>query len=221
MKLTDSLYYYPENGMLDCNTYLIRGQKTSILIDPGFNQFLAYRLEALGKDGIRPEDINIISNTHLHIDHCWGNDALKEASGAEILPHPMQKKFYGAAVLETARFFGLEPVEFKEDGFLDEAGLDLGGLRLEFIYSPGHSPDSIAFYCKEGRFLVCGDVIFAGNTGRVDLPGGSAPQLKESIERLSGLDIEYLLPGHMNIVSGADKVRNNFEYIRKNVFPWL
>jgi glyoxylase-like metal-dependent hydrolase (beta-lactamase superfamily II) len=69
--------------------------------------------------------------------------------------------------------------------------------------------------------LACGDVLFEMNTGRVDLPGGNAEDLKKSIESLSQLDIEYLLPGHMGIVSGADKVVQNFDFIRSNVFAWL
>ncbi len=137
------------------------------------------------------------------------------------MSHPLQKKFYDANVHENARFFGMEPVEFKEDGCFDDGKLDIGGMELELIPSPGHSPDSICFYGKEGKFLVCGDVMFVVNTGRVDLPGGSAAQLKQSIERLSQLEIEYLLPGHTGIISGAQKVKNNFEYIRENVFPWL
>jgi glyoxylase-like metal-dependent hydrolase (beta-lactamase superfamily II) len=59
------------------------------------------------------------------------------------------------------------------------------------------------------------------NTGRVDLPGGSADDLKKSIESLSLLDVELLLPGHMGGVGGKENVKQNFEYIRKNVFPWL
>jgi hydroxyacylglutathione hydrolase len=59
------------------------------------------------------------------------------------------------------------------------------------------------------------------NTGRVDLPGGNAADLKKSIEVLAALDIEYLLPGHMGVVAGANRVRANFDYIRSNVFPWL
>jgi hydroxyacylglutathione hydrolase len=59
------------------------------------------------------------------------------------------------------------------------------------------------------------------NTGRVDLPGGNAEALKESINSLAKLDIEYLLPGHMGPVIGGEKVKFNFEFIRSNVFQWL
>jgi glyoxylase-like metal-dependent hydrolase (beta-lactamase superfamily II) len=67
------------------------------------------------------------------------------------------------------------------------------------------------------KFLICGDLIFNENTGRVDLPGGNAEQLKRSIELVSNLDIEYLLPGHMDIVKGAIAVKENFRFIKENI----
>ena len=220
MKLTNILYFYPENGILDCNTYVIKGDP-SIIIDPGLTEYLPNLTSSFLRDGINPKDIDIIINTHLHADHCWGNAAFKEISGARILLLPVQKKFYDTAVIQTSEFFGIPSVQFKEDGYLDNNKLDIGDMELEFIHSPGHSPDSTSFYCKEEKFLICGDVIFSQNTGRVDLPGGNADQLKQSIEKLSQLDVEYLLPGHMNIVTGAEKVNSNFEFVKKNVLRWL
>ena len=55
--------------------------------------------------------------------------------------------------------------------------------------------------------MICGDVLFEMNTGRVDLPGGDGEALKKSIESLSILDIEYLLPGHMGVVTGSGQCR--------------
>ena len=220
MKLTNNLYFYPEKGMLDCNTYVIRGDP-GIIIDPGSVQFLPALVQALHKDGIDPEDIGIIANTHLHVDHCWASAAFKELSGAEIIIHPVQKKFYNIAVIETSEFFGLQPIDFKEDSCLDGDKLNSGDMEFELIHSPGHSPDSIGYYCQRDKVLICGDVIFSGNTGRVDLPGGSAAELIQSIEALSHLEIEYLLPGHMDVVIGAEKVKDNFEFIKGNVLRWL
>ena len=94
-------------------------------------------------------------------------------------------------------------------------------MELELIHSPGHSPDSICFYCQKDKILICGDVIFNGNTGRVDLPGGTADELRQSIEELSRLEIEYLLPGHMDIVTGAVKVKSNFDFISRHILRWL
>lgn len=220
MKLTKNLYFYPERGMLDCNTYVIKDD-TSIIIDPGLTQFLPELLQDLHRDGIDPKDIDIITNTHLHGDHCWANDAFKKASDAKIILHPVQNKFWEATVTQTSRFFGVPPVEFTPDSFFDNDKLNAGEMEFELIHSPGHSPDSICFYCQSDKILICGDVIFNQNTGRADLPGGSAEQLKASIERLSQLEIEYLLPGHMDIVVGREKVNNNFEFIKKYVLGYL
>ena len=220
MKLTNNLYFYPEKGMLDCNTYVIRGTP-GIVIDPGSPQFLPALIQDLHRDGISPEEIGIITNTHLHGDHCWADEAFKEFSEARVTIHPVQKEFYDVTVVETAKFFGLQPLHFKEDACLDGNRLKAGDMEFEIIPSPGHSPDSICFYCPGDKVLISGDVIFDQNTGRVDLPGGSAAQLIDSIEELSRLEIEYLLPGHMDIVTGIGKVKNNFEFIREHVLRWL
>lgn len=220
MKLTNNLYYYPEKGMLDCNTYVIKGTPT-IIIDPGSTQFLTTLIQALQQDGIDAKDIDIITNTHLHCDHCSANEALKQLSGARILSHPLQNKFYNVTVIETAKFFGLPPMEFAADSYIDNNKLDTADMEFELIPSPGHSPDSICFYCQKDRLLICGDVIFAGNTGRVDLPGGNADELRHSIEELSQLEISYLLPGHMDIVTSAEKVKSNFDFIKRSVLRWL
>jgi len=220
MKLTNNLYFYPEKGMLDCNTYVIRDDLT-IIIDPGSLEFLSALIQDLHRDGIKPEDIDIITNTHLHVDHCWADEAFKEFSGAEIIIHPLQKKFYHVTFIEISKFFGLRPVAFKEDRFLDSNKLDAGDTEIEFIHSPGHSLDSICFYCRKDKILICGDVIFSENTGRVDLPGGSGTELRKSIEELSKLEIGYLLPGHMDIVTGAEKVKDNFDFVKKHILGWL
>ena len=220
MKLTDNLYFYPEKGMLDCNTYVIKDD-VSVIIDPGSLQFLSQLVGDLFKDGIDPKDINIITNTHLHPDHCWANEGFKNISGAKIIIHPLHKKFYDMTVTEASKFLGFQGLEFEADSYLDNNKLSTGHMDFELIHSPGHSPESICFYCRSEKILIPGDVIFAQNTGRVDLPGGNAEELKQSIEELSQLEIEYLLPGHMDIVTGAEEVKSNFEFVKKHVFPWL
>ena len=220
MKLIKNLYFYPEKGMMDCNTYVIK-DKLSILFDPGLNDFLPVLLQDMQKDGIEPKDIDIIMNTHLHGDHSWGNESFKQASGAEILLPAVQKQLGEAATTQASKFFGVPAPKFSEDRVLDEDRLSLGETEIEIIPSPGHSPESVCYYLRKEKVLICGDVIFNQNTGRVDLPGGSADQLKQSIESLSKLDIEYLLPGHMDIVKGAENVRRNFEFIKQYVFGYL
>jgi hydroxyacylglutathione hydrolase len=219
MKLANNLYMYAEQGMLDCNTYVITG-RPGIIVDPGGAQFLAARLEGLRLDGIDPKEIGVIVNTHLHIDHCGANGSFRKLSGAKIALHPVQKDNYQLVVVDGARLFGMEPVEFTGDYLLEDS-LANGNVTLELMPSPGHSPDCVCFYNRAGKWLFCGDVLFEANTGRVDLPGGDGVLLKKSIESLSQLDIDLLLPGHMGVIGGADKVAENFGFIRREVFPWL
>ncbi|MFH0811559.1 MAG: MBL fold metallo-hydrolase [Pseudomonadota bacterium] len=219
MKLNDHLYFYQEGGMLDCNTYLIKAEKTMI-VDVGLDQNLPLLIAALQQDGIDPHDVDVIANTHLHIDHMWANEMFKNKFNARIEIAPVQKEYYEISVRQATRFFGLEPVEFQEDGFLDST-ITLGTIEIELIPTPGHSPESICFYCRESKALICGDLIFYRNIGRSDLPGGNSKQLKQSIEKVSELEIEFLLPGHMGILTDAKEVKKNFDYVRNQVFRWL
>jgi glyoxylase-like metal-dependent hydrolase (beta-lactamase superfamily II) len=216
MKLTESLFYYPEYGMLDANTYIIKDH-INIIVDVGSSQFLQHLIADMKKDGIKPADINFIINTHLHLDHYMANEGFKKLSGALILAHLLQKKYYDLNVIKASQAFGIRPQEYKDDGLIDNIKFGEGRLKLEVIATPGHSSDGICVYSPVEKFLICGDLIFNENTGRVDLPGGNAEQLKRSIELVSNLDIEYLLPGHMDIVKGAIAVKENFRFIKENI----
>ncbi|MFC1934048.1 MBL fold metallo-hydrolase [Chloroflexota bacterium] len=220
MKLTDSLFYYMEYGTLDANTYIIKDH-INIIVDVGSIQFLQNLLDDMKRDGIKPEDINFIINTHLHLDHYMANEEFKKLSGARILAHPVQKKNYDTNVIKVSQSFGISPQEYKEDETINNTEFGRGSLKLELIDTPGHSSDSICVYSPVEKFLICGDLIFSQNTGRTDLPGGNSEQLKQSIELVSKLDIEYLLPGHMGIVEGSAAVKANFRFVKENVFSWL
>jgi glyoxylase-like metal-dependent hydrolase (beta-lactamase superfamily II) len=220
MKLIDSIFYYPESGMLDANTYIIKDH-INIIVDVGSSQFLQNLIANMEKDGIKPPDINLIINTHLHLDHYMANEEFKKLSGAKILAHPLQKKHYDTNVIKVSRTFGISPQEYKEDGLIDNTEFGKGRLKLEIIETPGHSSDGICVYSPVEKFVICSDLIFNKNTGRVDLPGGNVEQLKKSIEIVSNLDIEYLLPGHNDIIKGAMAVKENFKIIRENVLRWL
>ncbi len=219
MKITDNIYFFPETGMMDCNTCVIKDDIT-VMIDPGLDRFLPGLLKALEADGIDPKDIDVIINTHLHLDHYWACDELKKITGAKILLHPLQKEHYELTVVGVSQVFGMSPIHIMEDELMD-GKLSTGKLKFEIINAPGHSPDSLCYYTKDQEVIICGDVVFAGNTGRTDFPGGGGNQLKQSIEGIAELEIEHLLPGHMGMVSGKNNVQQNFEFVRTNVFPWL
>jgi glyoxylase-like metal-dependent hydrolase (beta-lactamase superfamily II) len=92
---------------------------------------------------------------------------------------------------------------------LDE--IDLDGLKLQVLHTPGHTPGSVCFYANDVVFA--GDTLFQGSIGRTDLPGGDQDQEMASIvERLLVLpDETIVLPGHMDQTTiGRERQRNPF-----------
>lgn len=80
---------------------------------------------------------------------------------------------------------------------LEEKKYTCGPFTFEAIYTPGHSKDSVSFYFKENKIIFCGDFVFKGSVGRVDLPTGSMLDLKNSIKKILEYDLDIsLLPGH-------------------------
>ena len=104
MKITENLFLYPEKGSHGCNTYVIK-DTISVVIDLGMEMGLPELIQDMQRDGIEPEDIDIIANSHLHLDHCWANQSFKDISGAEIALHPVQKEHYQLNVIEITRLF--------------------------------------------------------------------------------------------------------------------
>ena len=88
--------------------------------------------------------------------------------------------------------------------------LEFGETKLEMLFTPGHSPASISFYCKEASFILAGDVLFHEGIGRTDLPGGDFDTLIQSIRKelfvLPGETLVY--PGH----GATTTIRHEVEY---------
>jgi hydroxyacylglutathione hydrolase len=215
MRLSDNLYAFPWRALTEnnCNSYLIDGS-FRILIDPGHQHLLPELLNSLNSMSIRPEDIDLVVGTHSHPDHI---EALHSFSSSSTML-TMGEMEYRYVQEQAAHLFSfrLEP-----DFLLMEGTLKAGTTELQVIRTPGHSPGSICLYWPSQKALFAGDVIFERGVGRTDLPGGSGEQLKESIRRLSSLDIELLLPGHGNIIKGKDEVMTNFSLVEEIYFGLL
>ena len=91
--------------------------------------------------------------------------------------------------------------------------LELAGLELDVIFTPGHSPGHVTYSVRGEDALFSGDVLFQGSVGRVDLPGGDWPTLLDSIGTLLDAHPEETVvhPGHMGITTlGAERATNPF-----------
>lgn len=220
MRIRNGVYLYKEKGTLDANTYVIKDELT-VLIDPGLENYLEQRLKEMQDDGIDPKDIDVIAITHLHPDHCGATAALKEISGAKVALHPLQVDYLDIMAEESRKFLGVGIAKkFSADLVLEDR-LSLGSTELKILHTPGHSPGSICFYSADTKILICGDLVFEQGVGRTDLPFGNTDELRNSIETISALDTELLLPGHGRIIEGESNVKRNYEFIKAVYFNAL
>jgi len=222
MKVTDGVYAYLWTNMMEnnCNTYVLEGKEGLILVDPGLKRYVPDVIDSMKHDGLNPEDIFLIINTHSHPDHLDG-DAYFMDQDVQMTMHEEEAQFLDNIGKEFFRMFGLEPPQYRIDFFSNEGELQAKDITLQVIHSPGHSPGSICLYWPEKEVLVSGDVVFSGSIGRTDFPGGSSSTLKESIEKISGLNVSYLLPGHNELVEGAEEISRNFDFIKRSFFSFL
>ncbi len=217
MELQDGVFWYREKGVLDANTYVIRGEQT-VLIDPGLGNYLGLLLKEMQEDGIAPKEVDVIAITHLHPDHCDATAALKDVSGAKVAVHSSQWEYRDMLLEEASRVLGIEAKKFKVD-FVFEDSLEHTELRIQ--HTPGHSPESICFYAADKKTLISGDLVFDKGIGRTDLPFGNNEELINSINTISALDTELLLPGHGAILKGLSNVKMNYDFIREHYLQWM
>ena len=222
----------------NANTYVIAGalpRAKHVIIDPGQvangsrQPCFERLLEGMEGDGLKIEDTGLVICTHGHPDHYGAAGAIREKSRARVTigrtEYQSMSEFRQRISEQPGMDASMMP-ELEVDFLLQEGDLALeGGVTLKILSIPGHSPGHIGIYWPEGKIFAGGDLVFNGSTGRADLPGGDARLLKESVERVSGLEIEYLLTGHQygapGIIQGAEAVEHNFAHICTNIFPYL
>jgi len=217
MKIIKDLYFYPWASVQEnnANTVFINGPVPT-LIDPGYSHLLDNVLEGMSKDGLDPRATRMAIFTHSHPDHLEGinrlGDSILRAIGKDEYEFMQSRGNELFMAGSAAR--GMQPFEI----LLHEGPLELGDKTLNVILTPGHSAGSICLYWKKEKVLISGDTIFNMGVGRTDLPGGSMDQLAQSIKTLSKLDIEYLIPGHGEMLKGKAAIQKNFEMILTQFF---
>jgi glyoxylase-like metal-dependent hydrolase (beta-lactamase superfamily II) len=221
MKVFNNLHAFIWQSMTanNCNSYLIDGP-TRVLIDPGHKNLFAHVEQGLKQLGLSVGDIDLIICTHAHPDHIEAVQLFKEIPTLFTL-HQDEWQWAATIGKQMSAAFGIDLDALQPDFFLKEGNLSLDNLELEIIHTPGHSPGSATLYWPWQKALFTGDLVFKEGLGRTDLPGGDGSVLKESIKRLTDLDVEWLLPGHGDLISGADAVRKNFDQVEQFYFAYV
>ena len=177
-------------GPLDVNTYVIgrEGGESCLLIDPGVP---VERVQT----AVAGRRVDAVLLTHAHFDHMlFAEHWLRQ--GAKLYVHTLDAPAVIDAQLNLCGMIGARlnlpqpDVQLMEGDVVCEAGVE-----LKVLHTPGHTPGGVCY--QSGGMLFSGDTLFYQSYGRIDFPGGSARQMRDSLKRLTQLDEEMIVyPGH-------------------------
>lgn len=158
--------------------------------------------------------VKFLVNTHCHIDHVIGVNALCKLYGVDCYAHREELPML-QSVPTQAIMFGLEidAIPQIEKTIDDGDTIKFGNASLQVIHTPGHTRGCVCFYSEPDRILFSGDTLFQGSIGRTDLAGGNYDLIISSITaKLLTLPDEVLVfPGHgPSTTIGKERVSNPY-----------
>lgn len=158
--------------------------------------------------------------THGHVDHVGGAGAVSRRTGVTAYVHPDDDFLSLDPGSQLRMLFGtMPPGDFAPPETFERLShgdrLDLAGLSIDVLHTPGHTPGHCCFHLADEGVLFSGDQLFAGSIGRVDLPGGDMAALTRSMrEEVMPLpDETSVLPGHgPDTTIGHERRTNPFRF---------
>lgn len=174
-------------GQLMTNCYIVwdENTKNAAVIDPGDDG--AFIAQNLKKKGLT---LQYILLTHGHFDHIGGVDELLETCGSSPKVYISEKDMALPSAFGENVHLDPSRVTFWLHGDV----ITMDSISFKVMATPGHTPGSVCLIC--GDVIFSGDTLFQGSCGRTDFPGGSWKEMAASLKKL------YQLPGDYTVFSG-------------------
>ena len=188
-------------GAYQTNCYILWDEESQhcVVIDPGYEpERVLDEVTRLGKT------VEAVLLTHGHFDHVGGVRTLAAETDCRV--------YLCAQDLSMPPQMTAGPLYYT-DLYQEGDVLDLAGLKIRVIQTPGHTEGSVCLLVEDAMFS--GDTLFAGSCGRTDLPGGSWATILKSLKRLAAMDKDYAVyPGHGPATTLAEEKQWN-PYMRQ------
>jgi len=201
-----------EFNPVSVNTYLLYDETNeAVIIDCGaYTKAEQEQVEEhIDFHGLKPKHL---LNTHLHFDHLLGNQFIYETYGLKPEYHKSEETMPGLRKQTVIFGFPINYDPVAADHFLNDGDeIHFGNTTLKALLTPGHSPGSISFYCKQNNCVFTGDVLFRHDIGRTDLWGGNEGILINAIRTkiLTLPDNTEVYPGHGPASTVEEEKRHN------------
>ncbi len=215
------VHQIPDMGFSNAYVIELEGQRLAV-IDTGTPGKEKRVLDYVAVLGRKPADVSYIILTHPDVDHSGSAAALKRLTGAKLAVGELDApRLSGEKKLKEASGFGglmlgvfgsmMKVERIKADLELKD-GSAVGPLTI--FDTPGHTDGSISVYLP-GAAIFVGDLLRTDSSGKLKLapPNMSRDmeQVKRSVETISKLEFQQLLPGHgVPIQEGASKALKDF-----------
>lgn len=197
-------------GPVQTNCFFLINEDTKelLIIDPADRA--QGIIDWIQSEGLKPVAILL---THGHFDHIMAVEGLRKEYQIPMYASKDEVEVLANPQLNVSTMMGAYVSMKADELFADGDVLELAGMKLKVISTPGHTIGSVCFYIEEEKMLISGDTLFEASVGRTDFPTGSSRQLIHSIKtRLFILPEDVnVFPGHGEVTSIAyEKTHNPF-----------
>jgi glyoxylase-like metal-dependent hydrolase (beta-lactamase superfamily II) len=215
-----------ERGWLSANNILLQGADSATLVDSGYVTHQAQTLALVGQ-ALNGRTLDLLVNTHLHSDHCGGNQALQAH-------YPALQTWIPPGLASAVQGWQEDALSYKPTGqncppFHFNGLLQPGSTHCwadmdwQVHAAPGHDPHSVILFAPEHRLLMSADALWQNGFGVVfpELVGVDAfDEVAQTLDLIERLNPATIIPGHgavfTEVAPALTLARSKLESFAKN-----